>query len=76
MTFDVLSGIFLLCGGNLATDPIREELLFQLAEAEGQLMDAAFLCRDARRRMEAAHSAVESIRIQIQIHELTKAKVI
>lgn len=60
----------------MATDPIREELLFQLAEAEGQLMDAASLCGDARRRLEAAESAVESIRMQLQIHELTKAKLL
>lgn len=56
------------------SDPIREELLFQLAQAEGQLINAASQVGDSHRALEAANEIVEHIRMQIQIHELTKVR--
>jgi len=58
----------------VATDPVREELLCQLAQAEGQMINAASQVGDACRALEAATEIVEHIRIQIQIHELTKTR--
>lgn len=58
----------------MTTDPVREELLFQLAEAEGQLINAASQVGDAHRALDAANEIVEHIRMQIQIHELTKTR--
>jgi len=58
----------------MSSDPVRDELLMDLAEAEGQLINAASRCGDARRRLEEAESRIEEVRMQIQIHDLTKVR--